>query len=173
MPDYNSNKIVDILLVLGDCRGNYHRTAALYQRFPRRRYYLKRRVEFCRWSNTGQLNRHNCHYWSEENSRWFRQVAHQHRWSLNVWSGILNGYLEGSSFFYGTLNGQNYLQFLRNDLPHYLPNSKLSALCRHSALMPAHKCAGIFAVIQVRFANSCPMLNIEPTLAISRQTDCH
>lgn len=39
MPDYNS-EIVDILLVLGECRGNYRRAAALYyQRFPRRRHH--------------------------------------------------------------------------------------------------------------------------------------
>jgi len=39
MPDYNSNEIVDILLVLGECRGNYRRTAALYhQRFSRRKH---------------------------------------------------------------------------------------------------------------------------------------
>jgi len=30
MPDYNSNEIVDILLVLGECRDNYRRAAALY-----------------------------------------------------------------------------------------------------------------------------------------------
>jgi len=39
MPDYNSNEIVDKLLVLGECRGNYRRAAALYyQRFPRWRH---------------------------------------------------------------------------------------------------------------------------------------
>jgi len=38
MPDYNSNEIVDILLVLGERRDNYRRAAALYQRFPRRRH---------------------------------------------------------------------------------------------------------------------------------------
>ncbi|EZA55735.1 hypothetical protein X777_04154 [Ooceraea biroi] len=40
IPDYNFNEIVDILLVLGECRGNYRRAAALYhQRFPRRRHH--------------------------------------------------------------------------------------------------------------------------------------
>ncbi|KYQ47066.1 hypothetical protein ALC60_13923, partial [Trachymyrmex zeteki] len=33
-------EIVNIFLVLGECRGNYHRSAALYhQRFPRRRHH--------------------------------------------------------------------------------------------------------------------------------------
>lgn len=37
MPDYSPNEIVDILLILGECRHNYRRAAALYRRrFPRR-----------------------------------------------------------------------------------------------------------------------------------------
>jgi len=40
MPDYNSNEIVDILLMLGECKGNYRRAAALYhQKFPRRKHH--------------------------------------------------------------------------------------------------------------------------------------
>ncbi|KYQ52277.1 Facilitated trehalose transporter Tret1 [Trachymyrmex zeteki] len=40
MPDYNFNEIVDTFLVLGECKGNYHRAAALYhQRFPRRKHH--------------------------------------------------------------------------------------------------------------------------------------
>jgi len=40
MPDYNSNEIVDIYLMFGECRDNYRRAAALYhQRFPRRRHH--------------------------------------------------------------------------------------------------------------------------------------
>jgi len=39
MTDYNSYEIVDILLVLDDCRSNFRRAAALYhQRFPRRKH---------------------------------------------------------------------------------------------------------------------------------------
>jgi len=34
--------------------------------------------------NTDQLNQHNSHYWSVENSHWHRQVNYQHRWSLIV-----------------------------------------------------------------------------------------
>jgi len=41
MPDYNSNEIVDILLVLGQC-SNYRRAAALYhQRFLQKKASLK------------------------------------------------------------------------------------------------------------------------------------
>jgi len=39
VPDYNSNEIVDRLLVLGECRGNYRRAATYHQRFPRKRHH--------------------------------------------------------------------------------------------------------------------------------------
>lgn len=235
MPHYSQNEIVDILLVLGECRLNYRRASRLYrERFPRRTHpnhrqiqflevrqrgrviqrqrprripahddprviavlgmvamnvhvslrqiqrelgiprstahrILKtnkfhpyhvtltqalspddmlRRVEFCRWAqetlirdptffrkvlfsdeatfhSTGQLNRHNSHYWSVVNPRWYRAVDHQHRWSLNVWCGIVNGKIIGPYFFDGHLNGDMYLHFLENDLPILLENLDL------------------------------------------------
>ncbi|OXU24648.1 hypothetical protein TSAR_000304 [Trichomalopsis sarcophagae] len=71
------------------------------------------RVQFCRWAlemldlnpnffwevcfsdeatfiSNGNLNRHNCHYWSPENPHWYREVLNQHRWSVHVWVGICN-----------------------------------------------------------------------------------
>jgi len=69
------------------------------------------------FSSNGTLNRHNCHYWSDENPHWFRSTNFQNRWSLMVWCGIVNGYLIGPYFFEENVNGQNFLQFLRDDLP--------------------------------------------------------
>ena len=58
--------------------------------------------------NTGELNRHNCHYWSAENPHWRRSTDHQNRWSLTTWCGIVNGHLAGPYFFDNHVNGQNY-----------------------------------------------------------------
>lgn len=69
------------------------------------------------FQSTGSLNRHNCHYWSVENPHWTQQIDHQHRWSLNVWCGIVDGQINGPYFFDGTVDGPNYLQFLQNELP--------------------------------------------------------
>ncbi|EFN71781.1 hypothetical protein EAG_00057, partial [Camponotus floridanus] len=44
----------------------------------------------CTIKSDGELNRHNCHYWSNVNPHWYRAVDHQHRWSLIVWCGIVN-----------------------------------------------------------------------------------
>lgn len=70
--------------------------------------------------NTGQLNRHNSHYWSVENPHWYREINHQHRWSLIVWCGILNGNLIGPYFFDENVNSNNYLHLLQQRLPELL-----------------------------------------------------
>lgn len=47
----------------------------------------------CTFTKTGMMNQHNYHYWAEENPRLTRVTSTQHRWSINVWAGIINGQL--------------------------------------------------------------------------------
>ena len=54
-----------------------------------------------------------------------RQIDYQHRWSLNVWGGIIGSTIIGPYFFNGHLNGEMYLQFLQNELPRLLANVPL------------------------------------------------
>ena len=63
------------------------------------------------------MNKHNMHYYAQENPRWVRQVDIQHRWSLNVWGGIINNNVIGPFFFEERLNGERYRRFLRDYLP--------------------------------------------------------
>lgn len=69
------------------------------------------------FTNHGQVNRHNMHYWSAENPRWIRQVERQYPWSVNVWAGIIGEHIIGLFYFDATLNGERYHRFLRDDLP--------------------------------------------------------
>lgn len=101
---------------------------------------FERRAEFCNWARlkiqedpmffsyvlfsdeatfhkNGCVNRHNFHYYSVENPRLMRQIDHQHRWSLNVWGGIIGNTVIGPYFFNGHLNGPMYLDFLQHQLP--------------------------------------------------------
>lgn len=110
--------------------------------------HLQMRIEFCRWAlrmtennpdffryvmfsdeatfnSQGQLNRHNCHYWSEVNPHWHRTVDHQHRWSIMVWCGIINGYLIGPYVFEENVDRFTYLELLRERLPELLENVDL------------------------------------------------
>ena len=77
------------------------------------------------FSSNGGVNLHNMHYWSPNNPHWMREVDYQNRWSLNVWCGILDGRIVGPFFFNEHLNGDNYLNFLANQLPHLLDNIPL------------------------------------------------
>ncbi|CAL1688642.1 unnamed protein product [Lasius platythorax] len=78
------------------------------------------------FSNIGAVNRHNMHFWSSVNPRWIQTVQYQHRWSLNVWCGILGDYLIGPHFFDTTLNGNTYTNFLLNKLPLLLEDIPLA-----------------------------------------------
>ena len=40
------------------------------------------------FANTGNVNRHNMHYWAYENPRWMRTVPFQHPWSVNVGAAL-------------------------------------------------------------------------------------
>lgn len=110
---------------------------------------MLRRVHFCNWAleriqetpdffnyvmfsdeatfkSNGNLNTHNCHYYSDVNPHWHRAVDTQHRWSLVVWCGIVNGYLIGPYFFDQNVTGLSFLEMLRDHLPHMLENVDLN-----------------------------------------------
>ena len=44
-------------------------------------------------ANTENVNRHNMHYWANDNSRWMRTVPFQHPWSVNCWCGIVGDHV--------------------------------------------------------------------------------
>ena len=74
------------------------------------------------FTRDGFTNFHNTHQYSYENPHAFMERQHQRRFSLNVWGGIIGDQLVGPHFFDGPLNGDAYLNFLRNDLPQLLEN---------------------------------------------------
>lgn len=69
------------------------------------------------FNNNGVVNRHNSHYYSQENPNWIRETNFQRIFSCNAWCGIVDDFIIGPHFFEGHLNGEMYLSFLRNDLP--------------------------------------------------------
>lgn len=73
-----------------------------------------------RFHNNGIVNRHNCRFWSENHPRWITERGNQRIFGINVWCGILNGFLIGPHFYEGTLNANRYLRFLQTTLPELL-----------------------------------------------------
>ena len=65
------------------------------------------------FTNHGNVNVHNMHFWAIENPHWLRQVQHQGQWSVNVWCGIVGHNIVGPYFIDGKPNGR----FSRRTLP--------------------------------------------------------
>lgn len=78
----------------------------------------------------GYVNRHNFHYYADVNPHFIRPLDHQHRWSLNVWGGILGNRLIGPYFFDNNVNGHNYLDLLQNYLQNVLDDLPLNTVRR-------------------------------------------
>lgn len=70
----------------------------------------------CSFHNTGLVNRRNFHFYDTENPHFSRTIDHQHRWSVNVWGGVMGKHIFGPHFFDGPLDGNKFLSFLRNEL---------------------------------------------------------
>lgn len=137
-------------------------------------HHMEMRVNFCQWAlqmnqndpnffryvlfsdeakfnSDGQLNRHNCHYYSDVNPYWHRDLDHQNRWSIMVWCGIVNGYLIGPYFFEGNVDRHSYLELLRDHLPVMLENVDLET--RLLMWLQQDGAAPHFAVIVRNFLN--------------------
>ena len=69
------------------------------------------------FSRDGIINSHNMHIWQDENPHATVARSHQDQFSLNVWCGLINDHMIGPHIFPGRLNGDMYVNFLRNDLP--------------------------------------------------------
>lgn len=97
----------------------------------------------------GGVNTHNMHYWAANNPRWMQEVQHQGRWSVNVWCGILGNKIIGPFIWNEPLRGENYLNFLRNNLPVLLEDVPLET--RRTMFLQHDGCPAHFAVNVRRF----------------------
>lgn len=103
------------------------------------------RLEFCRWLNRnrrlyrrilftdeaqftrdGVNNFKNEHIWAEENPHQTVETNSQHRFSANVWCGVINNKLVGPFILPERLNSEVYLRFLQEELPNLLEDVPLA-----------------------------------------------
>lgn len=100
----------------------------------------------CCFTRDGVLNFHNYHTWTDENPHRIRQNKFQHRFSLNLWAGIVNNTIIGPFELPARLNGASYLHFLQETLPELLEDIPL-AVRRNMWFMhdgcPAHFSRGV------------------------------
>lgn len=60
----------------------------------------------------GNLNRHNCRYWSDNNPHWKREAHSQHPQKVNVWVGLIGTNVIGPFVIEENLNGDIYRNLL-------------------------------------------------------------
>lgn len=65
----------------------------------------------------GIKNVHNNHVWADGNPHAIIEGNHQVRFKVNVWIGIIGDILLGPHFLPPTLTGNNYREFIENELP--------------------------------------------------------
>lgn len=59
---------------------------------------------------------HNTRWWSTTNPHIIAKTHFQETWSVNIWAGIIGNEIVEPRLFPNTLNGADYLNFLREDL---------------------------------------------------------
>lgn len=84
----------------------------------------------CQFYNDGSVNRHNCHYYAQENPHWAMDGHTQRRWHVNVWCGIVGNHVVGPYFIEGNVDSLSYVNFLNNILPELLENVPLQIRMR-------------------------------------------
>lgn len=69
------------------------------------------------FTRDGINNFHNQHNWAINNPHGIVEANNQHRFSLNVWAGIIGEFFFGPVFLPPRLDGPAYREFLLNTLP--------------------------------------------------------
>lgn len=99
----------------------------------------------------GYMNLHNLHYWCLENPHAMREDKSQYQFKINYWTGIINGQIIGPIEIHGNLNGNNYLELLRDTLPEFL--EELPEELRQDMWFQNDGCPAHYAVQVRRYLN--------------------
>ena len=83
------------------------------------------------FTRDGITNFHNLHAWAPENPHLKKQTSFQHRFSVNVWAGVIGNNLIGPFILPPRLNSNNYLDFLQTQLPELLEDIPLLQRMNH------------------------------------------
>jgi transposase len=134
-----------------------------------------RRMEFCQWflaqenliqsvmfsdeaifHLSGNVNRHNFRYWSNQNPRWIEATHVQIDPRVMVWAAIWRNHIIGPYFFDGNVTGESYLQMLHTFLLPRLRNDYADELdqfwFQHDGA-PAHFALSVRRVLDELFPN--------------------
>jgi hypothetical protein len=109
------------------------------------------------FSREGTFNCHNYHIWAEENPHAKHVGRFQHRFTINLWAGILGDSIVGPFEFPARLNAQHYMNFLEQDLPELLEDVPLQHFLnewfQHDGA-PVHFSRQVRQILDRRYQNS-------------------
>lgn len=109
-----------------------------------------------KFTREGITNFHNLHYWSREHPHLVREISFQQKFSVNVWAGVIGRTLIGPYYVPDTLNGDNYLEFLQNNLDDILDEVPLDVrreiIYQHDGC-PAHYRNAVRDYLTAQFPN--------------------
>jgi len=105
-----------------------------------------------KFTNNGIVNRHNHHFWTTVNPHWTHVHNFQNKISINVWCGILNGYLIGPYLYEENLTSDGYLHFLQYYLPQLIEDVPYNT--RRSMYFQQDGCPAHNAVIVRNYLNT-------------------
>jgi len=133
------------------------------------------RLEFCHWLHTnrqllplilftdeatftrnGINNRRNSHRWSYKNPHGIVETNFQRSFSINVWCGMIDDMLIGPVILDDSVTGQNYLDFLQNELPkqlEYVPLATRIAMYFQHDGAPSHYTRHVMQHFNDTFSN--------------------
>ena len=78
------------------------------------------------FTREGCFNSRNSHIWDNENPHAIFVKSYQHKFSVNIWAGIVGDFILGPVLLPQRLNGDIYLAFHENVLPLYLEDVPLA-----------------------------------------------
>lgn len=108
------------------------------------------------FTRDGVFNFHNMHEWSDENPHAIHVRNHQFGFSINVWIGMVGDCLIGPFRLPNRLNGQSYLNFLRDNLNELLEDVPLDVIMNMYFMhdgAPAHFSRIVRNYLTERFEN--------------------
>lgn len=70
----------------------------------------------CTFYINGEVNRHNCRYWCEQNPHVMHESHQQTTSKVNLWCGIIGNSIIGPFVLEGNLNSEKYLQLLQDEV---------------------------------------------------------
>lgn len=117
------------------------------------------RICFTDESTFPLLGRHNpsvVRFWSRTNPRRRMNLRTQYPQKLNVWAGMIGGYVLGPIFIEGNLTGQVYLNLLQEQvvpLLQALPDIEMDTIWYQQDGCPAHNAAAVRTFLQEVFPN--------------------